>query len=519
MPSSASSFRNLCSQKKRIYLGTSISILLNLVASTIGFPINTVPSTTGTSNNSTKSLESTGTQSHSPIFVTPGRSIQELVDTHPPGTTFILRSGTYRLQQIKPKAGNHFIGEPGAILSGAKLLNQIVKQGQFWVARGQTQQGPVRGRCEKARVESPVDTCMFPEDLFFDDIPLTQVSSLPDLQPRKWFFDYAADTIYFHDNPHDHKVETSITPYAFEGNAPNVVIQGLVIEKYATPAQEGAIHNRIGHRGPLGKNWLVKNNHIRLNHAMGIRIGDGMKVIQNRVHHNGQYGIGGNGKDIVIEDNEISYNNNMGFHWHTAGGTKFVWTKNLIVRNNHVHHNLGPGLWTDINNINTLYENNRVQNNSATGIFHEISYSAIIRNNVVESNGFGNSVWLNGAGILISCSPDVEVYGNTVRNNADGIAAIQTKRGQGKYGNYEVKNLYIHHNTIVMNDGETGFAVKTKNPQYFTNKNNRFEQNSYTVQGSRTKYFRWMNQLRSFEEWQDFGHDMTGTFTRRSATN
>ena len=79
---------------------------------------------------------------------------------------------------------------------------------------------------------------------------------------------------------------------------------------------------------------------------------------------------------IVVEGNEIAYNNEAGFNpeWE-AGGTKFWATTNLVVRNNHVHHNFGPGLWADNDNVGALYEGNIVEDNDWAGIFHEISYS------------------------------------------------------------------------------------------------------------------------------------------------
>ena len=85
---------------------------------------------------------------------------------------------------------------------------------------------------------------------------------------------------------------------------------------------------------------------------------------KNYIHHNGQLGLAAAGNGIIVEDNEIAYNNTHGFsYWWEAGGTKFVRTENLIVRRNHSHHNIGPGLWTDGNNLNTLYEHNRVTDN------------------------------------------------------------------------------------------------------------------------------------------------------------
>src|SRR6185295_4962399 len=144
-----------------------------------------------------------------------------------------------------------------------------------------------------------------------------------------------------------------------------------------------------------------------------------------------------------------AYNNTAGYLWQwEAGGTKFALTRNLVVRNNFVHHNYGPGLGTDINNIDTLYEANTVSDNEQAGIFHEISYRATIRYNTVARNGYAYHAWLWGAGIQIAASPDVEVHDNTLVDNAHGIAAIQQNRGSGTYGMHSVDNLYVHNNTI-----------------------------------------------------------------------
>ena len=62
-------------------------------------------------------------QQKSEIFISPGQSIQDAVDANPAGTTFHIKAGIHRLQQVKPKDGDKFIGEPGAILSGSKILS------------------------------------------------------------------------------------------------------------------------------------------------------------------------------------------------------------------------------------------------------------------------------------------------------------------------------------------------------------------------------------------------------------
>ena len=177
-----------------------------------------------------------------------------------------------------------------------------------------------------------------------------------------------------------------------------------------------------------------------------------------------------------------------------------------MVRNNYSHHNVGPGLWTDIDNINTLYEGTRVTNNVGIGIFHEISYDAVIRNNYIEGNGFGHSAWLWGAGIVVAASPNVEIYGNEVINNGDGIAGIQQNRSDApsSFGPQDVVNMYVHDNKITMTEGQTGLVQDIGDNGVFTNRNNRFVNNEYTLHGD-GRQFEWNNGARTLQEWNSLG--------------
>jgi parallel beta-helix repeat protein len=176
-----------------------------------------------------------------------------------------------------------------------------------------------------------------------------------------------------------------------------------------------------------------------------------------------------------------------------------------------VHHNVGPGLWTDVDNINTVFEKNVVEDNTGTGIFHEISYDAIIRNNQVRRNGHSTCNWLYGAGILVAHSSNVEVHGNTVEDNCNGIVGIQQDRGAGPYGPHELKNLYVHDNTVRMPSGQSGIADGSGGNAVYTSRNNRFESNSYSIRLGEPA-FGWMNQAMTKAQWQAAGQDKAGTF-------
>jgi parallel beta-helix repeat protein len=408
------------------------------------------------------------------------------------------------MQVISPKNGDTFTGEPGAILSGARVLTAFTRSGDYWVAAGQVQEGGRHG----AFCQDGYPRCNYPEQLFLDDELLVHVGTLGEVAPGKWFFDYPADRIYFADDPTGRRVETSVAVRAFEATANNVTVSGLIVERYANQAQSGAIHSD----GTTG--WVISGNEVRWNHGVGVRVGTGAQLLRNNIHHNGQIGVGGGGTNALVEGNEIAWNNTNHFDWAwEAGGGKWAGTTKLTVRGNFAHHNGGPGLWTDIDNLDTLYENNTVEDNAWVGIFHEISYAAVIRNNVVRRNGFAHPEWIWGAGILVAASPNVEVYGNTLEANADGIGAVQQSRGSGKYGPYQVSNLWVHDNTIDMTVGFTGLVQDIGDRSYFTSRNNRFERNRYRL-GSGKAYFVWLDEERPESEWKSYAQDVQGTFAR-----
>ena len=440
------------------------------------------------------------------VAISPGDNIQAAVDANPAGTKFLVRTGVHRLQEVRPKDGQVFMGEPGAVLSGAQVLTGWQPNGPWWSVEGQTQKAAESGSCA-----ADVPRCSHSNDVFVDDVAFEHVGNLSDLGPGKWFFDYGADRIYLGENPAGHVVETSVTSRAFHGDAVGVRILDLIVEKYANRAQLAAVDSRIGSDVGYGSDWIVDGVEARLNHGVGINVTNGGIARNNLVHHNGQLGLSAQGPDVLIEANEISYNNTLGFHldWE-AGGTKFATTVDAVVRDNYVHHNHGVGLWVDVHAVNTLIEDNRSEYNYQAGIAVEKSYGAIVRNNHLEGNGLDDirgELWLWSPGILVNVSRDVEVYGNTVVNNANGITAVQQNRGSGPGGEAIVMNLWVHDNDITMPQGHTGAVQDVGDNSIFTSRNNRFDGNTYHGPAS----FRWSNDFLSFTEWQAFGMDVNGS--------
>jgi hypothetical protein len=136
-----------------------------------------------------------------------------------------------------------------------------------------------------------------------------------------------------------------------------------------------------------------------------------------------------------------------------------------------------------------------LERNASAGIFEETSYDAVIRNNVVRHNGFGRGDWLWGSGIQVADSPNVEVYGNVVDGNANGIALIQQARGSGPYGPHMVQNNKVHDNTVTMVTGHTGAVQDTRDSRIFYARHNRFFHNTYHL-GNHKTYFTWENDAK-----------------------
>ena len=443
-----------------------------------------------------------------PIVIEVGTDIQAVVDQYPPNTTYLLRAGVHRGQSIEPKDGDTFIGEDHAILNGALILADFTREDDLWIKTGVDLTPWYSGECVEA-----FPGCSSAEDVFFDDVPLLRVTTQAEVVAGAWFIDYDTGTVYLADDPAEHVVEMSITYYAFHGTASGVTIRNLIIEKYAGPGQVSALN------GTESTNWTVENNTVRLNHGVGIGVGNGMRVLHNRIIRNGQLGVSGIGDNILIEGNEIAFNNYANFNsgWE-ACGAKFVLTNNLVVRGNYVFGNNGPGLWTDIDNLNTTYENNIVVSNASMGIFHEISYAAVIRGNTVKLNNASPVDWLYGAQILLSSSGSVDVSNNEVTVSAyggNGIAIIQQDRGAGTHGDHLAANNYIHNNRVfhLGAGGMNGAAVDWTQGDFWAESSNRFDFNRYYVSDLLYPYWGWDNAARTWQDLQAQGQELNGTVT------
>ena len=423
------------------------------------------------------------------VTLNPGADVQAAVNAAPAGTLFYLNPGTYRMQSVKPKAGDGFVANGTVIFNGSAVLsfnasgNQYVASAKF--------DGVAHGVC----LSLPL--CDFDQDLFIDNVLQTKATTNENLEAGSWYFDHANNQVYLPTNPAGHTVELGMSTYAFYGSAPHVTINGITVEKYANEAQTAA----LGGDGPgwangLGFGWLIENCEARFNHGAGAYIGSGSKIYNCYLHHNGEQGIEAIGTNVQIIQNEISFNNQAGFNTGVeGGGGKVTATNNLLVQSNYFHDNIGMGLWADTDNIYTTYEDNLFVNNETGGLMHEVSYNAVIKDNTFIGNSPNQLAWMESAQILIQNSPNVEVYGNNVTvpaTGGNGITIVNQNRGSGAYGSFTIANDYVHNNTITYlgATGYSGMGDDTSAPQF---SGISFNYNRYILKGGGTKHWFWLH--------------------------
>lgn len=432
------------------------------------------------------------------VTLQPGQDVAAAVRNAPGGTSFVFSPGVYRQQSIVPKDGDQFTGQAGAVLDGAMLLS-MKPDGPLWSS-------PVSvAKSDPTKCLPDHPRCYILSDLFVDDQLQTPVASLNGLGPGSWYYDMDAQKAYVGVNPAGHKIELGMTPAAFSGNANGVQINHLIVEKYASPPQRGAIGS--GGAAALPTGWTVSDSEIRWNHGAGIRLVSNGRIERCNVHHNGQLGIGGSGTNLVVVGNEIAFNNVAGYSvgWE-AGATKFSKTEGLVLRSNYVHDNLGAGLWTDIDNTHVLMEKNTVLNNKADGIRHEIGFDAIIRNNLVRGND---------AGIVVALSANVEVYGNVIEVPVNGSYAFRLNAGHRVSDSnvlYGLRNVQIHNNQIIYlgPKGHSGLTGADQGDGGIT-----FDSNQYFILGGDDKNrWNWNARAQSLPDIRQLGLEQRATVSR-----
>lgn len=375
-----------------------------------------------------------------------GGSLQTLVDAAPANAVVNVPPCVYRETVIINKPLT-LLGQPGAEIRGSDVWTAWTSTGaNAWVS-GQSVPR-LASFANRDRCGEPTHRCLLPQQVFVDGRPLYPlgVGSVP--ASGQFALD-AGRHVVLADNPSGHTVEVSTRVSWVLSQSDGITIAGMTMRHAANDALYGALSND-GYSG-----WTAQDNVLSDAHGAVISIHDGsnLKVLRNDINRGGDLGVHGDQvTDALVQGNHIEHNNTDHFNavW-SAGGLKVTRVNGLVIDNNEVDSNAGPGLWCDLACDHLTYSANRVHHNLTQGIIFEISTTGTIRDNRIWQNGWSNDqMW--GAGLLISSSADVDVYGNAVAWNRAGISVIQ----QSLPDRLEVRSVRIHDNVVLGADGTLG---------------------------------------------------------------
>jgi hypothetical protein len=364
-------------------------------------------------------------------------------------------------------------GRSGASIRGSDVLAGWSATGPTWVS--QTTVPAFDMRSSQGYCADGTNMCNWPEQVFLDGRPLTQVAAASAPASGQFTLDGARHVVLA-DNPAGHVIEVSTRTRWVDTQSDNVTIQNFTFWHAANAAETGAIGNQNRN------SWILQDSRLYYAHGGIVSIGGATnsntltQVLRNTIGGSGYEGLNGYlNTNTLIQANTI-YNNNLAhfdINW-SGGGVKVAGFTNLTFDRNEVYNNAGPGLWCDIACKNVTYSNNRVHDNAGAQIFFEISTGAKI---------FGNSVW-NGLGdwpgIYVSSSGSAEVFNNTLARLGRGIVVYDQNRSDKPSSG--TTSDFVHDNKFITSHSQALSLIWTDDgansvttPAY----NNRGSNNSY----------------------------------------
>lgn len=458
------------------------------------------------------------------VWLQPGDDIQSVVDQNPDGTLYCLRSGTYREQSVVPGDGDHFFGESGAVLSGAKVLEGFDVDGEHWYVDGQdseisllpyeTAVGDGEGNILADQAGQGRH-----EELFVDDRRLIQVEQKSELEPGHWWFDYDNDRVYLADDPSGFDtIELAVTELGFHGPAQNVRLENLILEKYANDEKRAVIRAEMPEDVATHQGWTVRFVTLRHNHGTAIRVGGDTLISNVHIHDNGIHAITGfdDGGLVQVRDSHLHDNGLIPFEseWRRSA-FRFTGAR-VSIENNLVEDHPGFLLWLNFRNIDASVRANR---------FHRSLQAFLVRSE-------GNSRGIEFLGNEFVCSPTVEnsvrtairlirptgdlVIGNTARNCLTDFQV---------YGEAGTNSATIEQNDFLA-DGESGSFVSLNctgdggETGCVDSADYTIDENVYRIANNlrEESFFSIFGQSGSLAQWQEAGYDLDATVVEPDET-
>jgi parallel beta-helix repeat protein len=382
----------------------------------------------------------------------PLRTIQKAVQLAPPGSTIVLRAGTYR--ESIPSLTKQITFQPypheQVWLKGSVIVTGFVQHGSIWRKDNWTYK--FIPTADIAAIDLAYPMAQYPDQAFIDGNPLTQVASKAQVGAGTFYVDYTLDQLFIGDNPAGRTVEASAYVFAInmQTGSDYSVVRGLGIQQYAPHFESDQAGMILGNANHL----TFENNTFAYSANQGLTIFGTDAVIRgNTFIYNSESGLGGYAADrTVVDNNYIGYNNTEHFNVsYNAGGAKFSTTDSMVWTNNLFEFNIGAGAWCDWASNYTQFLNNTFRYNAKGAIVYEKSGYAIMAGNLI----YGNS----GAGIKLNGANNNKIYNNTFSRNTSHLHIVDDARRTGDATAPGITEYNVISNNILSNGDGTSASL------------------------------------------------------------
>ncbi|MBK7862533.1 MAG: right-handed parallel beta-helix repeat-containing protein [Archangiaceae bacterium] len=374
-------------------------------------------------------------------------TLQSLIDSAAAGSTLVVPACTFR-EQVTVNKALTLSGRPGAEVKGSDVFGQwapVTLDGGAHAFQGDAVPAlPLHGLCTSGcpidGCQGGVEGCQWPEQVFVDGAPLTQVNGTPgagqfSLGPSR--------AVLLGADPAGHQVEVTTRTRWLTAQSDGVSLDRLTF-RHAASSTDGALSN-----GGFSQFRLARSTLADAHGALAcVRQGTGIAITGSTFERAGQVGLCIDGaQQVEVRGNTFTDVNAERFDPEGSSGGIFATAAGeLIVSGNRVHGSSGRGITCLTDCANALFENNTVDHTRFSGLYYGASTHGTLAGNRVWESGWGDTDWGWGAGLLIWASSDVEVHHNRVAWAADGLTVISQRQSNPQW---LVRRVTVHDNTVV----------------------------------------------------------------------
>lgn len=349
-------------------------------------------------------------------------TLQNALQKAPAGATIVLRGGIYRDGNLTMPQKLTLQAFPRELpwIDGSDIVTGWVKEGASWRHDGWNY--AFAPNFDSKDIDPAYPLANHRDMVWLGGRYLTQVGTLAEVGPSKFFVDYAAKKLHIGDDPSGKTVEatTRVNGVFFRPRDAERVagstLRGLGFRRFADAgiqiwAPRVTVENCVSAwNGIFG---------LQIEGAGGPSAGSSDVTLRGvQMSCNGKAGVRTWGAPrLLVEGSTFSHNNVEGYRraWGAAG-IKLMNSEGVIFRNNLVANNYAFGFWMDEDLNDATVVNNRMSGNEVAGIMFEIAHRALIAFNTLHDNNVG---------LMVSNATQAQVWNNTFADNKTGVVIKQ----------------------------------------------------------------------------------------------